>query len=131
METCFHTFVQLFTRGLNDGPSYGFENSSKTCSTMVNQAEILSDQQLVDDISTSTQTTGREWLLEDSDDVPTKVDNLLRPKRDEQKRAINLPPDYNIYDLPKPNESPIPVFLYFNITKILNWNEFDEVSEVH
>lgn len=55
-------------------------------------------------------------------------DRNWRTKRDEQKNNINLPPDYNIYTIPKPSDkSPMPVFLFVNMSKILDWNEFNEV----
>lgn len=60
----------------------------------------------------------------------TDVASGLRAKRDEQKSNINLPPGYSIYRIPKlPDKSPMPVFLFVNISKILDWNEFSEVTK--
>lgn len=118
IESFLHFFV--CTNGFK-------KNFSKTCGTEDNEA--LSNYQLAEDISMSTLAAEFGSLCEESDDQQNleKVENFLRTKRDEHKRDINLPPGYSIYNLPKPDGSPMPAFVYLNISKILVWNEFDEV----
>lgn len=88
--------------------------------------DVLHNYQLAEDISISTLKSRCEDLLEDCDYVD---ENYLRTKRDEQKNDIHLPPGYSIYRIPKlPDKSPMPVFLSLNISKILDWNEFNEVT---
>lgn len=93
--------------------------------------DVLCKYQLAKDVPTLTTKCG--GLEESGDDKENEVemgdaDYLLRTKRNEQKNDINLPPGYSIYRIPKlPDNSPMPVFLFLNISKILDWNEFSEV----
>lgn len=42
--------------------------------------------------------------------------------------GINLPPNYNKYELPKPVDAPMPIFVFVNVSKILDWNELNDVK---
>lgn len=56
------------------------------------------------------------------------AENVQRMKRNEQKKEINLPQGYSIYEIPKlPDKSPMPIFLHLNVSKILTWDELNEV----
>lgn len=108
--------------------------SSGTENTNVNVHDVLYNSRSYEDNSKPYRRTTREKVLEASeefyDDEQKRMvaEDLLRLKRAEHKSEINLPPGYSIYEIPKlPDKSPMPVFLHFNISKILDWDELNEV----
>lgn len=110
------------------------EKSSGATYVDANQQDILFNYQSFEDNSNSRQRTRREVVLEDSDEFygdrqkQMESESLQRMKRDQQKREINLPPGYSIYEIPKlPDKSPMPVFMHLNISKILDFDELNEV----
>lgn len=109
---------------------------SGICNTNGNQHDVLCNRPSIGHNSETSGKSRREAFSPESDSSDyekrkineLEVDNLQRTKRNEQKKEIDLPPGYSIYDIPKlADRSPMPVFIHLNVSKILGWDELNEV----
>lgn len=98
-------------------------------SGVCNQHDVLCDRQSIE----LNSKPCREALVEEADGFDygneMEAENIQRTKRNEQKGEIDLPPGYSIFEIPKlADGSPLPIFLHLNISKILRWDELNEVT---
>lgn len=100
-----------------------------------NQHEVLCNHLSAEHNTKISRKFRREILLEGSTDPEDyeqkrkqsemEVEDLQRKKRNEQKKEINCQKEPKL-----PDKSPMPIFLYMNVSKILNWDELNEVIRI-
>lgn len=91
-------------------------DTSKVTATNFYEDDVLWNHMPVDKYLETSQRTKREVVLKESNGS-------------ERKNGIKLPLGYNRFDLPKPDDGPMPIFVFMNISKILDWDELNEVIE--
>lgn len=90
-------------------------NSSETIDTVIRQPDNLWNYHSNDGYDNNFETSRklrREAILKES--------NV-------HDHSLKLPPNYNKFELPKPADSPMNIFVFLNISKILDWDELNEV----